>query len=100
MPTYQVRCIKCEAEYEQFHRMKEQPDPCKHCGGRVVNVPVLVSVIVKDSGWESENGGRGRYIGQMAERQPFGACDPNAYVKSRTDLKEKAKRKGATTSEF
>ena len=99
MPWYIVRCLKCEHQQEVYHRMKDDPEPCSKCGGRVVHVPQPVRGIVKDSGWEGENGGRGRYCGQLAERMPLGACDPAAYVKSRTELKAKAHRKGFTTTE-
>lgn len=43
-----------------------------------------------DAGWENENGGRGRYISQIAEKLD----DRGAYCRSRTEALEKAKRRG------
>lgn len=41
-------------------------------------------------GWEQENGGRGRYISQIALKQG----DRGAYCRSRGEALEKAKRRG------
>jgi len=46
----------------------------------------------KDSGWEYESGGKGRYISQLASKPG----DPNAYCRSREEIREKAKRAGFT----
>jgi hypothetical protein len=43
----------------------------------------------KDSGWESENGGRGRYIGQLGKPN-----DPKCYHRSVASAKEEARRQG------
>lgn len=40
--------------------------------------------------WSSENNGRGRYIGQLADK----VDDPKAYCKSVDHAMEKAKRRG------
>lgn len=43
----------------------------------------------RDSGWEAENGGRGRYIGQLGK-----ITDPKCYHRSVTSAKEEARRQG------
>ncbi len=42
-----------------------------------------------DQGWELENNGKGRFIGQLGA-----VDDPNAYVSSRSQIPERAKRAG------
>jgi predicted RNA-binding Zn-ribbon protein involved in translation (DUF1610 family) len=48
-----------------------------------------------DSGWEGENQGRGRYIGQL-EQAPSAKKSSFAYCRSMGELREKAKRSDMT----
>jgi hypothetical protein len=50
----------------------------------------MPSVIMRDTSWGSENGGRGRYISQMADKPN----DPKAYYKSQSEVAESCKRRG------
>lgn len=103
MSFYEVVCVRCGRKQDQIHPIRDEHFPCPDCGAKMqVDMSGWThgpGGVVKDSGWESENGGRGRYIGQMADRQPWGKNDPNAYCRSRCDLKEKAKRRGSSVSE-
>lgn len=94
MPSYDYECSKCGKLHEQNHRMAEAPQPCPGCGcTRVVKVFISVPrAKIPDRGWEYENNGRGRYIGQLAPKADV--VDPNAYCRSRTEAVEKAKRQG------
>jgi putative FmdB family regulatory protein len=94
MCRYDYLCEKCEHEHEQIHRMADAPQPCPRCGcTRVTKVFRQVPPVrVPDAGWQFENNGRGRYIGQLAAKPDV--TDPNAFCRSRTDAVEKAKRQG------
>ena len=36
MPTYEYRCLRCGAEFEQFQKMTDEPlEECAECGGEV-----------------------------------------------------------------
>lgn len=52
-----------------------------------------------DMGWESENGGRGRYISQLQSSPGPEGSDRNAYCRSRSEIVEKAKAKGMSVIE-
>lgn len=100
MPAYDYACA-CGNLAELFHPMahcdREHPCPC--CGRAMSRAVVPVAVKPPpDSGWEGENDGRGRYIAQLADHQPFGKNDPKAYCRSQSDAIEKGKRKGFTVS--
>lgn len=93
MPLYDYRCAQCGHVHEQFHGMHEKPEPCMKCGRQACVKIISSAVAIKppvDSGWEAENGGRGRYIPQMAKSPN----DPRAYARSQNDAIEKAKRLG------
>lgn len=49
--------------------------------------------VAMDCDWSGENGGRGRYIGQMADK----VNDPKAYFRSRREVEDTASRRGFTT---
>lgn len=96
MPTYEYDCRKC-GEFEAFRSMS---DPCltkcPHCGGRVQKVILTApGLSMPDMHWEDENDGRGRYITQLASKKQ----DPNAYCRSREEIREKAKKAGFTRIE-
>lgn len=94
MPTYDYHCPRCKRTHEQVHPMLAAPDGCPHCGFASVQKAFLHAPRVKvpDSGWQAENNGRGRYIGQLAARPDVD--DPNAYCRSQAEAIEKAKRQG------
>jgi hypothetical protein len=48
-----------------------------------------------DKGWEAENGGKGRYLGQAAARPDV--VDESCFFRSQADMIEGAKRKGWQT---
>lgn len=102
MPTYDYECEACHVVSEIIHGMREKLDPresCPACGGhRLVKQVTCCRVKVPDSGWEYENGGRGRFIGQLAKHSPCGngydEKDPNAYCRSQREAITKAKDQG------
>lgn len=93
MPLYDRFCNKCEHEWEYVCSMHDDPVlRCPNCDSRdnqkvIVRAPLMRC---RDAGWEYENGGRGRFISQLADKQD----DPAAYCRSRDEAKEKARRKG------
>jgi len=58
--------------------------PCNYSKGEC---PVLR---MGDDNWSHENNGKGRYISQLAKRPD----DPNAYCRSKAEVKETALRRG------
>ena len=95
MPTYDYTCDTC-GTFELIHGMRETVTRCPHCGGVVFKNVALPQMIIRDTNWSHENGGRGRYSHQLADYRG----DPRAYVKSVDDLSEKAKRRGFGVSKF
>lgn len=51
-----------------------------------------------DSGWELENGGRGRYISQLQREPGPEGSDADAFCRSQSEIIEKAKRRGLTAT--
>lgn len=95
MPRYDYHCKRCHIVAEQCHRMDEKPDPCSGCGSRALEKLITKAPGIKmapDSGWEMENGGRGRYISQL--QQEPGEREPAAYCRSQSEAMDKAKRRG------
>lgn len=63
---------------------------CDDCRVPMIRQPSLgQSVQCKDSGWEMENGGRGRLCQQLGS-----AKDAHAYCRSRQQFRETAARLG------
>ena len=96
-PLYDYLCSNC-GDMELHHSihlpaLKKCPE-CKAKGFRRV---ILQAPLMKmpDAHWEDESGGRGRYIAQLAEK----IGDPNAYCRSRNEIREKAKKAGFTKIE-
>lgn len=93
MPTYEHEC----SEHGLFNDVRPMAEsgksaPCPKCGAECAKVyftsPALMQV---DGGmWHDENNGRGRYIGQLADKPG----DKRAYCHSRSEAMEKAKRRG------
>jgi putative FmdB family regulatory protein len=88
MPLYDYECENC-GEMELEHRMTERPNGCPKCGSDLQRI-YSPTAIKMDCDWRSENGGKGRYISQMAEKQG----DPNAYFRSRKDVHKACSKKG------
>ncbi len=96
MPRYDGDCQKC-GTIEIVKRMNDPfPRKCPSCGGafaRVFNTDIAVKA-PPDSGWESENGGRGRYISQLQREPGNSGSDPEAFCRSQSEIFEKCKRRG------
>lgn len=86
-------CRDCNAEFEApTDTAKRLTYKCPHCGsGNWGLTPQTGPRIIgpKDSGWQLENGGRGRYIGGLGKR-----TDDRAYCRSLNEATEKAKKLG------
>ncbi len=94
MPRKDYRCEVCDDVAEQVHGMFAKPEPCAKCGGAVAWVPAVPRIKPPaDSGWENENGGRGRYISQLQRGPGIGECDRDAFCRSQSEAIEKAKRR-------
>lgn len=95
-PMYGYACPKC-GEFDAWHTMKEKLTKCPTCKRKVDRVfsTGVAFMAAKDSGWESENGGRGRFIAQIAND----VNDPGAYCRSRAEIVEKGKQRGFTVFE-
>lgn len=95
MPLYDFECEGCGHVFEDVKPMSftgRTGCPCCREPRAVKVILQAPRARVPDSGWESENGGRGRLIPQLAARPDVD--DPNAYCRSRTEAIEKAKRQG------
>lgn len=93
MPAYDYDCSAC-GTFEVIKGMNDPPPKkCPRCGSKEIArifAPGRIAFLPpKDSGWEHEGQGRGRYIGQLGA-----VDDPNAYCRSRSEIPEKAKRLG------
>lgn len=67
---------------------------CPECGKDltlIISAPAVKSA--PDQFWETENGGRGRYISQL-QQVPGKPNDPNAFCRSQSEIFEKAKKLG------
>lgn len=98
MPRYDYECRACGAVEEQIHGFNDKPSRCSHCKSRNV-VKLVVPVAIKpppDSGWETENGGRGRYISQLQRKPGPEFSDSTAFARSQSEAIDKAKRRGFT----
>jgi hypothetical protein len=89
------QCLECkESNWVPEQLALENKCACPACGKsnwklRVVDRPRSAQALVKDSGWESENGGRGRLCNQLGNKK-----QARAYCRSRQDFREKAARRG------
>ena len=95
MPLYDAVCNGCQHEFEYFQSIakRHQTPKCPQCGSFLTHkIMSQMRARCLDAGWASENGGRGRYIGQLANT--IDKRDPNAYCRSRAELFEKARRAG------
>jgi len=92
MPLYDYECQRCGV-FEAYHGMKDKLERCPTCDRRVTRLIAMSVNFIRppDMFWENENGGKGRYCGQLGRKD-----DPAAYCRSRNELAEKAKRRGQT----
>lgn len=101
MPRYDYECPACLRVAEIAHRMSESPRVrCPACSS-VMRKAIFTAPAVKaavDSGWESENGGRGRYISQLQRVPGPEGSDPTAFARSQSEAIDKAKRRGFTVT--
>ncbi len=92
MPAHDYLCTECGI-IELIKRMSEEhPTKCPKCRNKisyVVSAPAVKSA--PDMFWETENRGRGRYIGQLQQGLEK---DPNAYCRSQNEAIDKGKRLG------
>ena len=97
MPRYDYECAECGV-FEVIKGMRDPaPKRCPKCKGKEVSRVFDCSTAFippVDSGWENENGGRGRYIDQLGD-----PGDPGCYARSRHQIPDLAKRKGFTRIE-
>lgn len=94
MPRYDFICPKCGV-FEVLKGMNDpSPKRCKKCKSAVDRVYDRSVALIPpvDSGWENENGGRGRYIAQIGDPD-----DPGCYARARHEIPDLAKRKGFTS---
>lgn len=101
MPTYDYECPACGHACEVIHPISEcdKKHPCPACQvgmQRVISGSVAVKPPV-DTGWEYENGGRGRECTQFVDnRYKPGDKRATRYFRSQNEMVEAAKRAGYT----
>lgn len=91
MPRYDYECKKCGV-MELTHGFHDEIDKCPQCGVRKITKLISLPSFRMDHDWSAENGGKGRYISQVAERQN----DPNAYFRSQREALEYVNKHGGT----
>lgn len=96
MPLYDHQCPHCGV-VEVMHGMNEPAPPrCPNCGAkpfdRVYEIPRFNRAA--DQGWENENNGAGRYMGQMGPMKKNGALNPDTHCRSRAEAIDRFKRLG------
>ncbi len=100
MPTYDYECRKGCGVMELVHRMSDTIERCPLCKSKEFGKVFLEMPASKifGSGWENENGGKGRFIDYLAKptgkHGTYDTKDPNAYARSPQDAIEKGKRMG------
>lgn len=92
MPEYSYECSDCGYEWDTYRTMADRaPGPCPECHSRntakIITVPQTIAPV--DSGWESLNNGKGKWIGGLGNHK-----DPSTYCRSMGEATEKAKRRG------
>ncbi len=101
MPCYDGTCLTCGV-VEIYKGMNDPfPEKCPQCKGNGFERVFANQVAFHapcDAGWESENGGMGKWMPQLGARyldaHTKTKLNPDAYAKSRVDAIDKFKRKG------
>lgn len=94
MPLYDYGCDRCTAEWEESHPMAacSETHPCPMCRSvSTRRIPRTTAIRPPpDSGWEYENGGRGRRISQLA-KDPH---DMDCCYRTQSEAADAAKARG------
>lgn len=91
MPCYDYECQACGV-MELTHGMKDpRPTVCPQCGKPGLEKLILMPAVrpPADSGWQLENGGKGRYFPQMGRKS-----DPKSYFRDLNSAKEAVSKRG------
>lgn len=94
MARYAYECATC-GEMEISHPMKQDAlSRCPVCKSKVFGriITTVPRLKIPDSGWENENGGKGRWISQLGKES-----DRESYCRSRGEAVDKAKKQGFQT---
>lgn len=99
MPRYDYECEGGCGIMEIAHPMSELVKRCPLCKSAKFQRVILTVPAGKvyGSGWENENGGKGRfidYLGTMGKGQKAFYSTPEAYCRSPQEAIEKGKKKG------
>ena len=83
MPTYEFYCQHCDTIQDVVLSIgdRDKPQRCA-CLTKMVRQVTTPAFKFHDTTFSSENKGKGRYFGQLAEKQPLGRNDPKAYFKT------------------
>ena len=95
MPSYEASCPECGhyATYISTVEDRNATPACKICGAQMDKVIFTAPAVRPDiHTWDTENGGKGRYIDQL--QRTIGKKDPNAYCTSQQDAINKAEAMG------
>ena len=97
MPSYPFQCPKCEHAEDLVLAIddRDTPQKCNDCTHTMVR-QMCAPRFNTATGVQThayENNGKGRYYGQLAERQPFGRNDPKAYYTDPEKARDAARRK-------
>jgi putative FmdB family regulatory protein len=101
MPIYEYECADCGYRADEFRMLDDRNTPgvCPQCG-HALERAFLTAPCAKgpwETDWSNENGGRGRYIGQL--QTTLGSKkDSNAYCRSQREAIDKASSRGLKAS--
>jgi len=99
MAEYETICLACDHVWDQSHSVHAAHEPCPNCRSEKVSryfgngLHTSVSAASLDTGWERENGGRGRYFSQL-EQSATCTRSPENCFRSRNEAIEACKRRG------
>jgi putative FmdB family regulatory protein len=95
MPLYDYHCPACKANAEAFEAISTRDEhDCAVCGTRSERQISACGFRADVFDWSSENGRKGRYIGQLQRKTIGKARDGDAYCKNRKEIFEKCKKAG------
>lgn len=104
MPIYEYHCDACDASYEVFQKMSDDPlETCERCGGKLRKVLFPVAIHFKGSGFYTTDYGKGsgRPVGNREARGSEGdggsAEKPADSGAKAAEAKPKAKEKQKTS---